>query len=495
MTVPVLPPGRIVAAKYTIQSLLGRHVWAATHMALTSPNREVALKILSSDMGSRTEVIARLRRLDDACAKVPEHLALRTIDRGMDAGTGAPFMVTPLSGRPSLAQLIEICPLQLNEMLVLTRNLCAALDAAHANNLLHLAIKPANIFVGPSPELSVQLADFGANMLRLETPDEARLAFSAPWLAPEQVVDDDHGDRAADVFAAALVAFASVTGKSFWRCWNRPEGNVESWLEEVIGERASVSARAAETGVSLSRALDEVFARALSADRRARFASAGDFAKALEAASKAPVATFSAANASAPHVTPSPPVAVLPPFAFLSAANTEVSTATNVEASLAPPPTTKRSSLGKRVATATAAVVLLAGVGLAVVWSVRGHSKSSRQQARQEKSVTEKSAPQPTTMVISPPMASSDPSPTASEKPRPLDGQSELIVVCVPTCEAVAIDGTMYSEYPAPARLSPGTHAIGVSRRYFNGDWRRITLRPGEKRTMTFHLFPKQPAD
>jgi hypothetical protein len=64
-------------------------------------------------------------------------------------------------------------------------------------------------------------------------------------------------------------------------------------------------------------------------------------------------------------------------------------------------------------------------------------------------------------------------------------------VVCVPTCEAVAIDGTMYSEYPAPARLAPGMHTIGVSRPSFYGDWRRITLKPGEKRTMTFRLFPK----
>jgi serine/threonine-protein kinase len=416
---------------------------------------------------------------------VPERLALRTIERGVDAETGAPFMVTSLSAHPSLAQLIEVCPLQANEMVTLTRNLCVALDAAHAAGVLHLAIKPTNIFVGPLPELSVQLADFGANMLRFGGPAEARLAFSAPWLAPEQVADDEHSDRSADIFAVALVAFTSVTGKSFWRCWNRPEGNVESWLEEVLGDRASVSARAAETGVSLPRALDEVFARALNPDRRARFASAGAFSKALDEATGA-----SAVATSRP--------------AFPAPSSTEVSssnTATNVEPPLPLGPATKRLPPWTRKVTATAVIVLLAAVG-ATVWFTRGSSKSKGQASLNSSVAPGPSIavpPAPTavasigpgpSIAVPPAIVPTAPPAVATIEPPSVEDQAELNVVCVPSCEAVAIDGTMYSEYPAPARLSSGTHAVGVSRPHFYGDWRRVTLRPGEKRTVTFHLIP-----
>lgn len=239
-----------MAGKYTIQGVLRRHPWATTYSAITAPNREVAIKVLDIPAAARPKVMAAFHSIDAVAAAIPAHLALQVPERGEDAEAAAPFVITALSANPSLDQLVELCPFLPDEMVPLMTHLGEALDEARAVGIVHLALKPTNIFVGPSPEYHVQLVDFGANALRSTFSEDERLSFEGPWLPPEQVHGDAGAGAAADVFAAALVAFVSLTGKSFWRAGDGQGWSLAAWRAEITAPRALASVRAAEIGVT-----------------------------------------------------------------------------------------------------------------------------------------------------------------------------------------------------------------------------------------------------
>src|SRR5688500_4641641 len=108
-------------------------------------------------------------------------------DSGYDQTTSAPFSVCERVQYPSLAPMGERRPLAPAIVGKVIEGLARALETAHAAQLFHLALKPANIFVGPAPQYPVRLADFGASVVRSTSPTHEAYAQSAPWWAPEQL--------------------------------------------------------------------------------------------------------------------------------------------------------------------------------------------------------------------------------------------------------------------------------------------------------------------
>jgi serine/threonine protein kinase len=289
VSVPEFAPGKVVGGKYTLGPLLQRTLWAATYRAQWS-GQDVVVKVLDTGLAARQPVLDAILRAGAAAATVPEPFVVPILEHGKDPETGALFIVTRMSPNAPLSSLIARGPSPVEAVVAMMRSIGQAVDAAHAMRLAHLALKPSNVFVGPAPgppgAFVAQIGDFGANAIRALAPDEARQSFAAPWLAPEQIANDDVAGPSSDVFAAALIAFAALTGTSFWRSCATPAPDPAAWRAEVIGAPPRASQRAAELGVTLSPTFDAVFARALTVPH-SRFASVGELAKALSDALEA----------------------------------------------------------------------------------------------------------------------------------------------------------------------------------------------------------------
>jgi hypothetical protein len=149
-------------------------------------------------------------------------------------------------------------------------------------------LKPTNVFVGPSQN-PVTISDFGSNLAKAVVPTQEGFVGSAPWIAPEQA-QSGSVTPAADVFAAGLLAFFALTGRSYWRTCQGPNFDVNAWQQELGASRAPASARAAELGVALSPVLDLVLWKALAADPNERHRSVGELANALEEVLRIPAA-------------------------------------------------------------------------------------------------------------------------------------------------------------------------------------------------------------
>jgi hypothetical protein len=203
---------------------------------------------------------------------------------GEDPETGAPYTVTDFEAHPTLADLVELCPLSTSEMVRLMQNLGRAVDLLHGSGILHLALHPNNVFVGPAPEYEARIVDFGSGAVRGALRSREKLDQKAPWLAPEQMQEGAAVDGRADVFAAALVAIFAASGRSYWRSCEKGAVDVAAWQRELVAPRTPASQRARELSLELPPALDAVFARALAASPKDRFRTVGEFAAALASA-------------------------------------------------------------------------------------------------------------------------------------------------------------------------------------------------------------------
>ncbi len=143
--------------------------------------------------------------------------------------------------------------------------LCDAVGAAHERGVVHGALEPANVLIGPSgpppsaPSVTVQTR-----------PD---LPATAAWHAPEHVFLNERTSPAADVWSLGLIAFAMLTGRSYWRSG----GDGSELVHEVtVGPLPPASDRASELGAGnlLPASFDAWFARCVVREPASRFRDA-----------------------------------------------------------------------------------------------------------------------------------------------------------------------------------------------------------------------------
>ncbi|OLF12026.1 hypothetical protein BLA60_08325 [Actinophytocola xinjiangensis] len=196
---------------YRIEELLGRGGMGEVHRAYDTVNRRyVALKRLPGAAGE--EFRARFRREARIAAElsaphiVPIH-AHGEID-------GQLYLDMRLVDGQDLKRLLAngpLDPVRANEILV---QVASALDAAHARDVLHRDVKPANILL--DADGTAYLADFG--IARSVAPDVTKLTQTGEqigtldYMAPERLMRDDV-DATSDVYSLACVLFQCLTGR------------------------------------------------------------------------------------------------------------------------------------------------------------------------------------------------------------------------------------------------------------------------------------------
>jgi hypothetical protein len=164
----------------------------------------------------------------------------------------------------------------------LLQGAAAALDLIHAKGYVHRDIKPENLMhvVREDNSEAVLVLDFG--IVGLMSAQSARLTaegsvFGTPaYLAPE-VIQGEQPDGRADTYALATVAFELITGVAPFVAQNPLQILPRKVLEEAPSMHDA-------TGIQFSEALEQVLAKGLSRDPRARYPSTGAFVAALEAA-------------------------------------------------------------------------------------------------------------------------------------------------------------------------------------------------------------------
>ncbi len=180
-----LQPGSCVGT-FRILRELGRGGMAIVYLAERADGQyqqQVALKwMLQAYPDADSEALFRRERQALADLNHP-HIA-RLLDGGRSEAGRLWFAMEFVDGEPLDRHCITQA-LTLSQRLALFRQVCAAVEYAHARGVIHRDIKPSNVLV--SRDASAKLLDFGIAQMLDQDDGLASGAFTPGFASPEQV--------------------------------------------------------------------------------------------------------------------------------------------------------------------------------------------------------------------------------------------------------------------------------------------------------------------
>jgi serine/threonine kinase PknH len=260
--------------KYNLTRLLGKGGGGVVYEAYdTGKGRTVALKILGEEFSTNDTFRTRFQRESQAAAMLQEPHVIPIHDWGeID---GSLYIDMRLVQGQTLLDLIGQGPLPPARAVAIIVQVAAALDAAHAEGLVHRDVKPQNIIVTPAD--FVYLVDFGI----AQTKGDPRLTTvgtqigTLNYMAPERF-NDKATTPAVDVYSLACVLYESLTGDAPF--------DGDSLEHLVAGHLALPPPRPSTVNRRVPTALDDVVARGMAKDPDERYGTAGALARAAQRA-------------------------------------------------------------------------------------------------------------------------------------------------------------------------------------------------------------------
>lgn len=258
-------------AQYRVEAMLGQGgsgtVYAVTR-EVHGEAQPLALKVLHTPL-SNEDAQSRFRREQQILARLAHPSIIRWLDSGFTP-EGQPFLVMErVDGKP-IDAFVRERKLSPEAILNLMLEVCDAVAEAHRNLILHLDLKPSNIFV--TKQGHAKLLDFGtAKLLDAESTWTTTRQLTPLYASPEQLRGDPL-NTSADVYALGLILYELLTG-----AW--PFGEKGSFLSVAGRLDGSVTMRRVRGLTDGDLAV--VLEKALATESNQRYRTVNEFAEDL----------------------------------------------------------------------------------------------------------------------------------------------------------------------------------------------------------------------
>ncbi len=276
--------GKVIDGKYRIDALHGSGGMGAVYRATqVNLERTVALKVVRGDFLKDAVVTERFKREALAVARLKHPHIVTVYDFGIMPEGGAYLVMEFLEGHTLRAEIQKRERLAPAPAIVLMRQICSAVQAAHHEGIIHRDLKPDNIFLerGRDNSLVVKILDFGVAKLRQNTAElkgHAELTMSGMmlgtpiYMSPEQCQGEPL-DARSDIYSLGCVFYEMLAGRPPFL------GNTAT---QLIIKHASEEPKPPSTyapGVPFE--LEAALLRALAKTPEDRYQTASEFGQAL----------------------------------------------------------------------------------------------------------------------------------------------------------------------------------------------------------------------
>lgn len=426
---------------YELRSLIGTGATGEVYRAYdTVKDRMVALKLLRGETAADPGFQQRLWRECRKVTRLQEPHVMPLHDFGeID---GVPFIDMHLvDDGGSLKDLLrEQGGLEPSRAASITAQVARALDAAHAAGLVHLDVKPENILL--THDHFTYLADFG---IAQAAGDEK---ISRTYMAPERFTTGRVGPQT-DVYSLTCVLYECLTGQ--------PPFESEDAAELKRAHMLAPAPRPSIMRRGVGRDYDDIITRGMAKHGAARFASAGELARAASdavfAAYEQPVGVAAGRSGPPPKTRPLPTVS-LPEL--------DEPADRSPERPVASGPSWRWPAIGRTpvAVAAVAAVVLIAGLVLSMnlVGATHHNASTSPPPSAAQAASPSSTTPPPLTPTLSRPVKGADGLGFVGETARCDPGNPPALVVRTAKSLAVVCKNLSGTYYYRGERIRDGAH-------------------------------------
>jgi serine/threonine protein kinase len=217
---------------------------------------------------------ARLARERDILARLAHPNIARLYDAGSDEH-GRPYLALEFVQGVPIDEYLHQHALDLNQRLVLFKQVAGAVAYAHRHLVVHRDLKPSNILV--SADGVAHLLDFGiAKLLGDEGEGSTQLTRAAgrmltPGYASPEQIRGEPITVASDVYSLGVLLFEMLTGTRPFRVTSASMTELEAAVTEELAPLASTRVAAKPTQRKLRGDLDTILAKALRKEPEARY--------------------------------------------------------------------------------------------------------------------------------------------------------------------------------------------------------------------------------
>ena len=268
-----LNPGTVLDKRYEIIRLLGQGGMGAVYQAYDRElERQVGLKLIRSDMAANPEILKRFKQELILARQITHKNVIRIFDLGQSEGLKF-ITMEYIDGENLQALLRHKKKLGPAEAANIMAQVCRALEAAHAEGVIHRDLKPQNIMLDKSGRAYVMDFGIARSMVGEGMTQTGALIGTPDYMSPEQAKGLTL-DARSDLFSAGIIFYEMLSGQ------------VPFDADTTMGKlwkRTNESARPLnELDKSIPQPLSDIVRRCLEIDPQKRFASATEMLHSIE---------------------------------------------------------------------------------------------------------------------------------------------------------------------------------------------------------------------